>query len=69
MQKTVRCPLCGFSPSRLYDIDEETQSDQGNGKPKFECLKANGCGLMMQVESVELMRDVFRRLGKDKVKR
>lgn len=59
--KHVKCPLCGWSPSRLYDYDELTASDQGNGRPKFECLSAD-CGLMMQVSTIEVMRSVFRRL-------
>ena len=63
MTKTVPCPLCGFNPSRLYDIDEETESDQGNGRPKFECLSSE-CGLMIQVGDIEKMRTVFRRMKK-----
>ena len=62
-EKQVKCPLCGFAPSRVYDIDEETASDQGNGRPTFVCMRA-GCGLMIQVDSIEILRDLFSRLKK-----
>jgi|DEB0MinimDraft_3_1074331.scaffolds.fasta_scaffold01928_7 hypothetical protein len=62
--KTVTCPLCR-QDARVYDLGDEadkeagveTASDQGNGKPKLECLNP-GCGLFVQTESVDDLRRV-----------
>ena len=54
--KTVTCPIC-HSDASVYDIDEETASDQGNGKPKLECFNEQ-CRLMVQTESVDDLRRV-----------
>ena len=56
------CPSCFRKQLSWHDTNRNNETDQGTGKPYLMCEDQEICGLIVSVNSVAKLRDVFRKL-------